>query len=76
MALDDYQKLLAPQMKGCTIVQSHHEDAVLEIAVNDYYETELHVGYTYSRLAHQNDLRLGARIFPRTFMSALKEPFA
>lgn len=51
MALDDYQKLLAPQMKGCTTVQSHHEDAVFEIAVNDYYEIELHVGYTYSRLA-------------------------
>ena len=89
MALDDYQKLLAPQMKGCTIVQSHHEDAVLEIAVNDYYETELHVGYTYSRLARQNDPLhkperpiSGATDVPEDFyvelegLRALKEPFA
>ncbi|KAL2037425.1 hypothetical protein N7G274_009910 [Stereocaulon virgatum] len=89
MAVDEYQYVLAPYMKGCAVIQSRHEDAMLEIAINDYDETGIHIGYTYSRPAHQNDSLhkpdrpiSGASDIPEDFyvelggLKALEEPFA
>ena len=89
MAVDEYDHLLAPHVKGCAIIQSRRENAMLEIAVNDYDEMRVHIGYTYSRSAHQNDPLhkpdrpiTGATDIPEDFfveldaLKALEEPFA
>ena len=51
ISTDQYQKILAPQMEGKTVIQLQHEDIVLQIAINEFAETKVYLSYTYSRPA-------------------------
>jgi len=48
--------MIAPRMRkqGYSIMETYHEDVVLQIAVNGYTAKSIDIGYTYSRPARQN----------------------
>ena len=51
----EYQDLLAPAMQDRTILQSRHNNIVLELSINDTAPKQVEVSYTYSRPARQKD---------------------
>ena len=80
MSLDRFQTIIAPHMQGLSIIRCRLEDAVLQIAVNEYAATYVDVGYTYSRPARQNDPlhkpdrpNSGATDIPLEFYSEVQE---
>lgn len=84
----EYQELFEPKLGGQTIVQSRHEDTILEISVNDFTPEHVTISYNYSRPARTDDLlhkpdrtTTGATEIPEEFygeLSSLKhlqQPF-
>jgi len=56
LSFDQCQQMIAPQMQkqGHSIIETHHKDVMLQIAVNGYTAESVDIGYTYSRPAHHN----------------------
>lgn len=80
MSPDSFQNIMAPQMRGLTIIQCRQEDVVFQIAVNQYTATYVDLSYTYSRPARQNDplhrpdrAVPGATHIPEEFYAELQE---
>ena len=80
MSIDSFQKIIAPQMQGFSIIQCRQEDVVFQIAVNRYSATYVDVDYTYSRPARQNDPLhkpgrsiSGATFIPEEFYAELQQ---
>jgi len=51
----EFEDLVAPAMGSRTILQSRHNDVVLEISINDFTPKQVDISYTYSRPAHEDD---------------------
>jgi len=76
----EYQSLLAPAMGNLTILQSRHNDVLLEISINDYTPKHVDISYTYSRPADEDDSlhkpdrpTPGATDIPEEFYTELQE---
>lgn len=77
---DEYQARIAPAMGNRTILQSRHNDVVLEISIIESTPDHVDISYTYSRPAHKNDplhkpdrLSTGATDIPEAFYTELQE---
>ncbi|MCJ1274732.1 hypothetical protein MMC21_002530 [Puttea exsequens] len=80
ITLGEYHNTLAPQMDGHSIIETRHNDIVLQIAINEYAKSAVDVSYTYSRPARQRDPLhnpdrpvSGATETPEDFYSELQE---
>ncbi|KAL8705509.1 MAG: hypothetical protein Q9201_001384 [Fulgogasparrea decipioides] len=80
MSNAEYYDLVAPAMEDRTILQSRHNDVVLEISINDFTPKQVDISYTYSRPAHEQDPLHkpdrpipGATDIPEEFYTALQE---
>ena len=55
ISCEKYQQTIAPQMQDHTILESRHDDVLLQAFVNSRTSTDISLGYTYSRPARDND---------------------
>ncbi len=49
VSLKEYEETLVSHMEDSTIMESRHEDILLQITVNEFAESKVYLGYTYSR---------------------------
>ena len=55
ITLKKYQETIQPEMQSDCIIHSRSDEVVLQISVSDFLADDVHISYTYSRPAHQND---------------------
>ena len=80
ITLESYQHRLQPYMEGQAVMQALHGNVLFQVYINEYTETAIHLGYTYSRPAHASDAlhqpegsTTGADNIPREFYSELSQ---
>ena len=80
LSIAAFEEEVAPAMQNRTIIQSRHEDIVVEISISDYTSKQVDLSYTYSRPARKNDplhkpdrLVSGATAIPGEFYIELQE---
>ena len=55
ISLEKYRETIQPKMRSDCIIQSRCDDVLLQISVSDFLADDVHISYTYSRPARQND---------------------
>ena len=55
ITLESYQHRLQPYMEGHAVMQALYGNVLFQVYVNEYTATAIHLGYTYSRPAHDSD---------------------
>lgn len=55
MSILEYNDVVALALQNQTVIQSRHEDVLLEISINNFTPEAVELNYTYSRPARQND---------------------
>ena len=80
LSIAEFEEKVAPAMRNRAIMQSRHEDTVLEISISDFTLKHVDLSYTYSRPARRNDtlhrpdrLMSGATDIPEDFYIELLE---
>ena len=72
ITLESYQQRLQPYMEGQATMQALHGNVLFQVYVNEYTETTIHLGYSYSRPAHRTP-RTGADNKPFEFYPELSQ---